>query len=149
MKRTSAPDSARTPLTWPACSWSRRRSLTLLTLWMASGILSAQVLPPPPTARTQAPRLSDAARIHVQAFRFEGNRAFSTHELEAVTAPFTQRELTSEDLEEVRRAVTLQYIQNGYVNSGAVIPDQDPLDGVILIRVVEGELTDLQLHGNR
>jgi hemolysin activation/secretion protein len=85
----------------------------------------------------------------VHGFSFEGNHAFSDAELARVTEPFTNRELTSEDLEQVRRAVTLHYVSHGYVNSGAVIPDQDAANGVILIRIVEGVLTKVEVHGNR
>jgi len=55
--------------------------------------------------------------------------------------PYTNREITSEELEDARRAVTVYYISHGYINSGAVIPDQTPDNGVITIRIVEGALS--------
>src|SRR4029077_12499821 len=79
---------------------------------------------------------------------FEGNSAFSQAELAKVTDPFTNRAITSDDLEEARRAVTVYYINHGYVNSGAVIPDQDPSGGVVTIRIVEGVLSGIEIHGN-
>src|SRR5262249_49010560 len=63
--------------------------------------------------------------------------------------PYTNREITSEELEQARRAVTLHYVNHGYLNSGAVIPDQDPASGIIRLRIVEGVLTEVQLHGNK
>jgi hemolysin activation/secretion protein len=45
--------------------------------------------------------------------------------------------------------VTLHYVNHGYLNSGAVIPDQDPVDGVVLIQIIEGELSGIELSGNR
>lgn len=88
-------------------------------------------------------------RLTVKEYRFEGNTVFTDAELAAVTAPFTNREITSEELEEARRSVSLHYIQKGFVNSGAILPDQDPTGGVVVFRVVEGVVSDVELHGNR
>jgi len=115
--------------------------LVALTLFAQSN--SAQVLPPPPA------KLTMPAKLFVREFRFEGNVAFSQAALTKVTAPFTNRAITSEELEDARRAVTLHYINHGYVNSGAVIPDQDPANGAITIRIVEGVLSKIDVHENR
>ncbi len=124
-----------------------RRSL--LALLVISGSLHAQVLPPPPSVGKSGAQMPIAASLFVRNFRFEGNRAFSDQELSEVTRPFTQRDLGSDGIEQARRAVTLHYIQRGYVNSGAIIPDQEPVDGIVLLRVVEGELVDVHLRGNK
>ena len=96
-----------------------------------------------------AQKLSTSARLFVRGFRFEGNTAFSAEVLAKITQPYTNREITSEELEDARRAVTLYYINHGYLNSGAVIPDQTPENGVITIRIVEGVLSKIELHGNK
>lgn len=119
--------------------------LTALTL--SSAHLAAQILPPPPT--NAAPQTAIPTRLVVKGFRFEGNHAFSSEELAQVTKPFTQRELGSDELEQARRAVTLHYVRHGYVNSGAVIPDQSPTNGTVLMRIVEGKLTQINVHGNK
>jgi hemolysin activation/secretion protein len=85
----------------------------------------------------------------VKGFAFEGNTVFSDDELAAVTASFTNRDLTSAEIEDARRVVTVHYINAGYVNSGAVIPNQEPVDGIILLRIIEGQLTEINLEGNR
>ena len=131
------------------CSAPLRAAFALLGVSLWTVALGAPVLPPPPVPADPAHRLSTEARLWVSGYRFEGNRAFTDAELASVTAPFTNRELTSEEIEEARRSVTLHYIDHGYVNSGAVIPDQDPKDGVITFRIVEGELSKIELHGNR
>jgi hemolysin activation/secretion protein len=94
-------------------------------------------------------RLAEATRLFVRAYRFEGNTVFPSAELAKLTAPYANRHITAEELELARRAVSLHYVQHGYINSGAVIPDQDPADGTVLIRIVEGVLTETQLHGTR
>jgi len=122
---------------------------TLLAAGLFSGALDAQVLPPPPAHPEQGHKLPTEARLFVRGYRFEGNRAFSNAELARLVEPFTGRELDSEEIEQARRSVTLHYINQGYVNSGAVIPDQDPADGIIVIRIIEGELTEVELQGNK
>jgi hemolysin activation/secretion protein len=121
--------------------------LLVLAFGLGSILLHAQVLPPPPL--DHGPKLPVENWLFVRGFQFEGNTAFTQGELAQVTEPFTFRAITSEELEEARRAVTLHYINHGYLNSGAVIPDQNPTNGVITLRVVEGVLSGIELEGNR
>ncbi len=88
-------------------------------------------------------------RVFVRKVMVTGSTVFSSMELGEVTAPYANRELTAEDLEELRRALTLYYVDRGYVNSGAVIPDQTVVDGVVRMHVIEGELTDIKVEGNK
>ena len=64
------------------------------------------LLPPvsPPPAEEQQPLPS--IRVFVRAIQVTGSTVFSIEELAQVTAPYVQRELTAEDLEEVRLALT-------------------------------------------
>lgn len=110
--------------------------------------LGAQVLPPPPASQMQSNRLDSAARLFIRSFRFEGNSVYSTAELAEITKPYTNREITSGELEEARRAITLHYINHGYVNSGAVLPDQTPTDGIVTMRIVEGHISRIEVRGN-
>lgn len=106
------------------------------------------VLPPIPPAR-RPDALSSGLRVHVRAYRFEGNRVIDDEELAAVAAPWTDRTLSSEELLDLRDALTRTYGDRGYVTSGAEIPDQPVVDGVIEIRIVEGRLGDIEVRGNR
>ncbi len=44
-------------------------------------------------------------------------------------------------------AVTQHYIDHGYINSGAIIPDQKVEDGIVVIQIVEGSLNEIQITG--
>ncbi len=133
------------------------RLTLLLTGVLFLGVLQAQVLPPLPVGPRGAARLptdqevklSAMPRLFVRGFQFEGHRAFSDAELSRVTGSFTNRELALEELEQARRAVSLFYINHGFVNSGALIPDQDPTNGIVRIQIVEGVLTGIELSGNK
>ena len=92
--------------------------------------------------------LASSLRVRVKKFRFEGNHVFSDADLQKAVAPFARRDLTSAEIEEARLAVTLRYVQAGYINSGALLPDQDLQDGVLVFKVVEGRLTKIEITGN-
>jgi hemolysin activation/secretion protein len=115
----------------------------LLTLIFITQPIAAQVLPPPPAGQTMP------LRLQVHEFKFVGNKVFSQSELAKVTAPFTNRSITSGELEDARRAVTLFYVSHGYINSGATIPDQDPANGIITMRIVEGVLSRIHVHESK
>lgn len=103
----------------------------------------------PPLEPPAADRVPFAPRVVARRFRIVGSTVFPDAELAAIAAPFEGREITSQDLEELRRRLTLHYVERGYVNSGAVIPDQTIADGVIEIRIVEGRLSRIDVEGTR
>jgi hemolysin activation/secretion protein len=95
------------------------------------------------------PALAGGPRILVRGFRIEGGTIFGEERLGPLLAPWIGREITTEDLVAVRDAITRLYVEHGYPNSGAVVPDQDPADGVVVIRIVEGRLAAIEIEGAR
>ncbi len=106
------------------------------------------VLPPLSSGLAGGNTLASSLHVHVKGFRFKGNHAFLDFQLQKVVAPYKNRDLTSTELEEARQAVTLKYVQAGYINSGAILPDQDLKGGIVLFQIVEGRLTRIDLSGN-
>jgi len=86
-----------------------------------------------------------AGRIVIKRVRFEGNQALSTESLEAVARPYLNRPITASDLEHLRYQLTLLYVNNGYISSGAEIPEQSIESGELRVRLVEGRLTDVKV----
>ena len=80
--------------------------------------------------------------------RFVGNEIFAAEDLRQVVNKYLGRHITIRELQQLRLDITLHYINYGYINSGAIIPDQAITDGIILIAVVEGKLTDIRVEGN-
>ena len=107
------------------------------------------VVPLPPPPESDRDRLSAGPRMTVREFRVVGSTVFSPEQFAAALARWTGREITSQDLLAARDAVTLLYVQRGFVNSGVVIPDQKLRDGVVELRVVEGTLAGVEIAGNR
>ena len=103
---------------------------------------------PPVQSEQPVDRSGPQLRVFVSRFVIKGNTVFTDEELATFTAPFEGRVITSDELLEVRDRITLHYIQNGYINSGAVVPDQQVVDGSIDLQIIEGELTTLKIAGN-
>ena len=103
-------------------------------------------MPPPPA---ETPGIRPSVTAFITQVKIAGSTVFTAEELGRVTAPYTNRSLTSEDLEALRVAVTVFYVNHGYVNSGAVIPDQAITDGVLTLQIIEGRLTRIDVEGNR
>ena len=107
--------------------------------------------PSPAQDELNEPEIEKFPSVHVfvREIRVIGSTIFSSDELAKVTASYVDRDLTSEDLEELRLALTKLYVNKGYVNSGATIPDQTVDNGVIILKITEGELTDVVVEGNK
>ena len=103
---------------------------------------------PVPQTAPAAPTLSQGARVLARAFRFTGNTVVPEAELQAIAAPFLGRELSNAELDDLRVRLTRHYVNAGYINSGAVIPDQDVSGGIITFQIVEGRLSEIVVGGN-
>lgn len=104
------------------------------------------VVPVPPEGEVKKPL--GQIQVFASYIHVTGSTVFSDTELAEVTAPYTNRTLTTEDLERLRLALTLLYVNRGYITSGAVIPDQDVKFGVITIQIVEGTLAKIDVEGH-
>ena len=105
------------------------------------------LLPPAPLAPKG--EAIPGLRVFVREIKVTGSTVFSAEELAKLTAPYLNREVTSEDLEALRVALTVLYVNKGYVNSGAILPDQKVADGVVHYQIIEGRLTGVEVQGNR
>ncbi|MEN9461308.1 MAG: hypothetical protein RIS84_1328 [Pseudomonadota bacterium] len=92
--------------------------------------------------------LSTLGQVQVKAFRFVGNRSFSEDTLQVLLSEYTGRAISAEELQEAKNKITQHYVNEGYINSGAVIPDQQVIEGEITFKIIEGELTQVEVSGN-
>jgi hemolysin activation/secretion protein len=107
------------------------------------------ILPPIPPAPPRQLEPLPRVRVFVREIRVVGSTIFSADELAKVTAPYVNREVTTEDLEALRLALTRLYVDRGYVSSGAILPDQPVTEGVITYQIIEGRLTAVEVEGNK
>lgn len=107
-----------------------------------------EVLPAAPELPLRNPFMQ-GPRLRVRRIIVTGSTVFTKQEIEAVTRPYLDRYLSAEGLEEIRLALTTLYVQRGYVDSGAVLPDQDAVDGIVRFEIVEGKVTNITVTGLR
>ncbi len=115
-------------------------------------------LGPPPVVEPVLPKINPEARnqdslrsignVLVRKFQFTGNHVFSSSTLARVIQKYSGRTITAEELEQARQDLTLFYINRGFINSGAILPDQNVGNGVITFQIVEGKLSGVNLKGN-
>jgi len=103
----------------------------------------------PPLDMTERNPVVPALHVKVKQFRFKGNHRFTSSELHSVTKKYEGKEIGTEDLDAIRQALTLYYVSRGYINSGAILEDQDMDGGVVTYTIVEGRLTEIKLDGNQ
>lgn len=136
--------------------------LAALALGMNLPKAAAEETGLPPVSPDDSEQLPTQTAVQVKGLRFEGNTVFTDQQL--LQAPvvveqtgdafevrtrvgnYVNMTLTTEGLEEIRQALSRLYVNAGYINSGAVLPDQTVEDGVITYRLVEGKLTDVNLQ---
>jgi hemolysin activation/secretion protein len=109
---------------------------------------SGFVLPAVPKAFEPESALDTGARVLVRDVRFVGNTVFSDAELRAIAQAFLGRSLGALELEELRRNITLLYIEKGYINSGALLSTASvQSDGMLQVTILEGRLSQVRLRG--
>src|SRR5262245_27390004 len=151
-------------------------TLVLLPAWTLSNVASAQIVPTPPPPpimpfptplpkelpKPEPPMPSilppapvperrgplPTVKVIVREIRVLGSTVFTPQELAQVTDPYLNREITSEDIESLRLALTLLYVKRGYSTSGTLVPDQAITDGVLRIQAIEGTLSRIDVEGN-
>ena len=101
---------------------------------------------PPPAAPDAGQRLLPGANI--REIRLQGNRAIDDAELRKIADAYRGRWVSVLELHELRQKLSLLYLEKGYVNSGAIIPDQEITDGVLRIQLIEGTLNAIRIIGN-
>jgi hemolysin activation/secretion protein len=102
-----------------------------------------------PGEQERVKRVASSPRVFVLGYRISGNTVFPESELLSIAEPYTNREVTFEDLLALRDELTLHYVHHGYVTSGAILSDQVSSDGVLELQVTEGVLSDIRIGGEK
>jgi len=62
-----------------------------------------------------------------------------------VTSSYLNRNVSAEELQALRAALTQLYVERGYITSGVLLPDQRVSDGTVQYQAVEGRLESLEV----
>ena len=86
-------------------------------------------------------------KVVIKNVSFKGNTVISDSALANVAESFLARPVEMTDLEELRIRLTRLYTDQGYVNSGAILPAQQVDNGQIEYQIVEGTLESVNIEG--
>ncbi|WP_224092391.1 ShlB/FhaC/HecB family hemolysin secretion/activation protein [Nostoc sp. MS1] len=117
-------------------------------------VQSAETTPPQPESNQQ-PATADTTtfpeKLYVKEIRVIDSTVFGQSDFAPVVKPFEGRELTAEEVRKAADAVTQLYLNQNYLNSRAVpvTPQPGATDGVLVIRVIEGRLADIDIEGTQ
>lgn len=119
-----------------------------VAIGVAIGVALVASGQPAPDPASKA-RGAGVLAVRVDRIRVVGATAFDERELASTLQPYVGRALTTTDLMALTRAVTRRYVDAGYVTSRARLPDQDFVDGLLVVEVVEGGLGRIHVEGHR
>lgn len=97
---------------------------------------------PPPLIEDES--ASDTKKF-VSRFIFLGNTALSNDELQKFVVEYVGKEYTFGQLEAVVSEVTKHYRSEGYFVARAYIPVGGYTDGVVTVRIIEGQIGDFKI----
>jgi hemolysin activation/secretion protein len=103
-------------------------------------------LQPTPTPETLPSEAAESVRV--EKIQVTGSTIFTSETLNSITSPFEGRSVTLGELKEVSDAITQLYLDNGYINSRAVLVNQIISNGIVEIRVFEGSVETIEIQGN-
>ena len=92
--------------------------------------------------------LGQTTTVFVNSVELIGATVYSDEVLDDVFAPYLNREVSMDELQDLRLALSRRYIDDGYINSGVTIPDQEIDDGHIVLQAIEGTLAGIDVEGD-
>ncbi|MEL6780378.1 MAG: ShlB/FhaC/HecB family hemolysin secretion/activation protein [Cyanobacteria bacterium J06597_16] len=110
--------------------------------------------PEPPAIDLEIPTLPEPEPLAPTALRFRVNRVevlgntVLHDEIRAIASQLENRNVTFADLLQLRADITQLYISNGFITSGAFLPNnQDLTNGIVQVQVLEGTLEEIEIVG--
>ena len=92
---------------------------------------------------------AEEGRFDLFEIAVEGNSVLSTAQIEKTVYPFLGENKRIEDVEAARSALEKAYQGNGYLTVFVDIPEQKVQNGVVRLRVTEGQVERLRVTGSR
>ena len=84
-------------------------------------------------------------RFRVQQVEVLGSTVLQS-EIDAIASQLENRDVTFADLLQLRADITQLYIDNGFITSGAFLPNNQNLtNGIVQVQVLEGTLENIEI----
>jgi hemolysin activation/secretion protein len=105
------------------------------------------ILPSPPQENLPDTTFGSGESFFVKEIQVKGYSVLGD-EITKLKQPLENKEITFEQLLQLRSQITQLYVKNGYITSGAFISNnQNVASGIVQIQVVEGELEGISIVG--
>lgn len=104
-------------------------------------VLPTPALPQSPASTPGGPTITP------HTITIVGNSVLDQAAIDSIVAAYRDRPLDNRSLHDLTEALSRAYLDAGFINSGVIVPDQQLDDGVLVLQVIEGELTDIQING--
>lgn len=89
---------------------------------------------------------SEEVRFEATDIEVVGNTVLQS-QIDRQVACYEGKSITLSDLFNLRSQITQLYIDNGYITSGAFVPNGQLLEGKVQVKVIEGSVEDVQVNG--
>ncbi|MGB5713677.1 MAG: ShlB/FhaC/HecB family hemolysin secretion/activation protein [Waterburya sp.] len=100
-------------------------------------------LPDPPIPESL---LDTPGTIMVEQFDFVGSSVFRSAELSQAIAEYIGKPISFAQLVQAANKITELYLSQGYITSGAYVPEQSLESGVVKIQIIEGSLAEIEVN---
>jgi hemolysin activation/secretion protein len=108
---------------------------------------TSPILPVTPSTPIPETNIPTGEKFFVREIKIEGNTVLKD-EITKLKQPLEGKEITFEQLLELRSQITQLYIKEGYISSGAfILNNQFLTNKTVTIQIVEGELEKIELAG--
>lgn len=107
-------------------------------------LLSPGELPPPGDSLE-----GNDATFYLAEVKVIGSTIFDENDLADLLDQYRDRQVSFNDLLQLRSEITERYLEAGYLTSGALIPPQTIVDDTVIIQVIEGELENIVVRGSQ
>ncbi|NER00327.1 MAG: ShlB/FhaC/HecB family hemolysin secretion/activation protein [Cyanothece sp. SIO2G6] len=113
---------------------------------------TAPILPPPPPATPDSPSAVPSPEptgptLAVQSIQVVGSTIFDADDLAPILTPLEGRVVALEELQQAADAITQLYLNEGYLNSRAILVNQEVVEGQVTIQVIEGRIGEIIVEG--
>ena len=85
----------------------------------------------------------------IEKIEVKGSTIFGPDILDSIVQPLLGRSVTLKELTQTADRITQLYLSGGFINSRAIIPDQEIIAGIVQIQVIEGSLESIEVEGTR
>jgi len=93
--------------------------------------------------------LASSTAIVVRDIKIDGDDIISHQLLNELLPRYRNRTTSADELLQLAQQLTAHLIEQGYVNSGVILPDQKVEDGVVHLQVIAGSVQTIVVSGNK